>query len=335
MTFSPCRDSPRARARDEGSALEMNVHDTNETLTIFDLPRPSPPGARARRGVALVMAALSGAACTPQPAQSPSAAPAPVEPERSAWPEPPPGPESVVHAELQTSAQAVKPKGKFLLAVRFDIESGYRISWQNPGDVGKTTRVVFEVPDGFSVGPLQYPAPQRFELPGKLVSYGYEKQTAIFAEVTAPERLPEGHTYRFDVKADWLACNNECANEELSAWFELPSSALAPEPVLPPELAVYHDAVPTAFGDLPDSTLGWKGSARRPALTLEAAQVKWLDFFPGNAEQPKLLAIKAEGEQLRLEFAGASTTHPLRGVAVAEIEGKTSFFDVNVPWPTE
>ncbi len=313
----------------------MNVHDSNETLTILDLLQPGPGRSLVRGCAALLLGALATGACSPPPAQAPTGAAAPAEPQRSAWPEPPPGPESVVHAEFQTSAQAVKPKGKFLLAVRFDIASGYRISWQNPGDVGKTTRVVFEVPDGFSVGPLQYPAPRRFQLPGKLVSYGYEKQTAIFAEVTAPERLPEGHTYRFDVKADWLACDNECANEELSAWFELASSALAPEPALPPELAEYHDAVPTAFVDLPDSALDWKGSARRPALTLEAAQVKWVDFFPGNAEQPKLLAVKPEGEQLRLEFAGASATHSLRGVAVAEVGGKTSFYDVNVPWPAQ
>jgi DsbC/DsbD-like thiol-disulfide interchange protein len=319
----------------------MNVHDNNETLTIPGLPRSSLQRPRARRSLArgwaaILLGAVAGAACSPPPAQAPSAAaPTPTEPARSAWPEPPPGPESVVHAEFQTSARAVKPRGKFLLAVRFDIESGYRISWQNPGDVGKTTRVVFEVPDGFSVGPLQYPAPQRFELPGKLVSYGYEKQTAIFAEVTAPEGLPEGRTYRFDVKADWLACNAECANEELSAWFELASSALAPEPALSAELAVYHEAVPTAFVDLPESALDWNGSTKHPALTLEAAQVKWVDFFPGDGEQPKLLAIKPKGEQLRLEFASASATHPMRGVAVAEIEGKTASYDVNVPWPTD
>jgi thiol:disulfide interchange protein DsbD len=229
----------------------------------------------------------------------------------------------------------VKAKGKFLLAVRFDIEHGYRISWQNPGDVGKTTRVTFEVPEGFSVGPLQYPAPQRFELPGKLINYGYEQQTAIFAEVTAPDRLPNGQTYRFDVKADWLACENECASEELNAWFELASSALAPEPELPAELAAYHAAVPTAFADLPDSSLDWKGGLTRPTLTLKAAEVKWVDFFPGDDEQPKLLGMKPAGDELHLKFARASTSKPLRGLAVAEVEGKATFYDINVPFPTE
>jgi DsbC/DsbD-like thiol-disulfide interchange protein len=244
-------------------------------------------------------------------------------------------PESVVHAELLTSAQAIQPGGKFLLAVRFEMTSGYRISWTNPGDVGKSTRVNFEVPDGFSVGPIQFPAPTRFKLPGGLISYGYEHETAVFAEVTAPEGLPSSQTYRFDVKADWLACKEECAKEELSAWFELVSQRTAPEPRLPPELVAHYAAIPKAFLDLPTSNLDWKGSHARPALTLSAAEVKWVDFFPADLEQPKLIGIQPAGEALRLKFDGTSASTGLRGLAVGEWEGKVAFFDVNVPWPSE
>jgi DsbC/DsbD-like thiol-disulfide interchange protein len=288
---------------------------------------------RMRTGAALVLGALALVGCSPPaPPQTPEPS-APPEPQKSAWPEPP-QPESVVHAEFQTSAQAVKPKGKFLLAVRFVIESGYRISWRNPGDVGKSTQVAFQVPEGFSVGPLQFPAPQRFELPGKLVNYGYENETAIFAEVTAPEHLPEGRAYRFDVKADWLACKDDCATEELSAWFELVGSASAPEPELPGALAAHYAAIPQAFAELPNSDLDWKGGSAHPALTLKAAEVKWLDFFPGDGEQPKLIRIKPEGDELELKFS-SSSDKPMRGLAVAEVAGKTSFFDVNVPFPSE
>jgi DsbC/DsbD-like thiol-disulfide interchange protein len=314
-----------------------DLHDSSETSVIRC---PALGACRASAASGMLACGLVGllghVACSPPPAQAPVApVEAPAEPQRSAWPQEPPPPESVVHAEFQTSAQAVKPKGKFLLAVRFDIANGYRISWQNPGDVGKTTRVSFEVPEGFAVGPLQYPAPQRFELPGKLVSYGYERQTAIFAEVTAPDRVPDGRTYRFDVKADWLACKDDCASEELSAWFELASSAFAPEPQLPAELIGHHAAVPAPFTDLPDGNLDWKGGRARPALTLKAAEVKWVDFFPGDGDQPKLVAVKPAGDELRLRFASGASSRPLRGLAVAEVDGKAAFYDVTTPWPTE
>lgn len=288
------------------------------------------PALGRRRWLGSMLIALAG--CSPsEPARAPEPPSAPSPPEKSAWPEPA-TPESVVHAEFATSAQAVKPKGKFLLAVRFQIEPGYRISWQNPGDVGKSTEVAFDVPPGFSVGPLLYPAPQRFELPGKLINYGYENETAIFAEVTAPERITDGKAFRFDVKATWLACKDECATEELSAWFELVSAAHAAEPALPLELSSYYDAVPSAFGELPKSNLDWRAGSSHPALTLKAAKVKWLDFIPGDEAQPKLIHMKPAGEQLELTFANGSS-RPLRGLAVAEVEGKRSFFDVNVPWP--
>ncbi|MEO8177885.1 MAG: protein-disulfide reductase DsbD domain-containing protein, partial [Deltaproteobacteria bacterium] len=166
----------------------------------------------------LFLGALTSAACASTTARAPApAAPAPAEPERTAWPQPAEAPasgESIVHAEFATSAQAVEAGGKFLLAVRFQIPDDYRISWTNPGDVGKSTQVTFEVPEGFVLGPLQFPAPKRFNLPGKLVSYGYERETAVFAEVTAPERLSESQVLRFDVKANWLACRKECLSEE-------------------------------------------------------------------------------------------------------------------------
>lgn len=292
---------------------------------------------RSHLHTALLLGAIASVACASSTAQAPApAAPAP-EPEKSAWPEPAAAPEStddmIVHAELSSSAQAVEPGGKFLLAVRFQIPEQYRISWINPGDVGKTTRVTFEVPEGFVVGPLQFPAPQRFNLPGKLVSYGYERETAVFAEVTAPEKLAQGQVLRFDVKADWLACKDECANEELGAWFELVSQRRAPEPQLPPALSVYYDAIPRAFTELPKAKHDWKVTRGKPKLTLSAEDVKWVDFFPGDPALPRLLGVDHEGQSLHVKFAKAATSGQLRGLALGEIEGKLASFDVDVPWP--
>jgi|GEM_PF-1118228 len=288
---------------------------------------PAQIGAFALIGVCACSGALPPAAKVEAPL-------APAEPQRSAWPEPP-KPESMVQAELQTSASGLRQNGKFLLAVRFEILPEYRISWTNPGDVGERTQVTFEVPEGFSVGPVQFPAPTRFELPGGLVNYGYAEKTAVFAEVTAPAQLSQNEAYRFDVHAHWLACKDDCATEELNAWFELVATRGAPEPALPDELAAYYSAIPTAFSDLPESKQEWKGSPERPALKLTAQDIKWLDFFPSDAEHPKLLLVKPAGDVLSLKFDGSQPSKALRGLAVGELNGKTSFFDVNLPWPSE
>jgi DsbC/DsbD-like thiol-disulfide interchange protein len=287
---------------------------------------------------AFFFGALCSAGCGSSTVQAPApVAPAPPEPTRTAWPTPA-APESsgdaIVHAELETSAQAVEPGGKFLLAVRFQIPADYRISWTNPGDVGQSTHVAFEVPEGFVVGALLFPAPKRFELPGKLVSYGYERETAVFAEVTAPAKLSESQVLRFEVKADWLACKDECASEELGAWFELVSRRRAPEPQLPEDLDAYYSALPKAFDALPEASHDWKVTRGKPALTLSAPDVKWLDFFPSDPEQPKLLGVDRKGEALYVKFAQAAASGQLRGLAVGEVEGKLASFDVEVPWPS-
>jgi len=67
-------------------------------------------------------------------------------------------------------------------------------------------------------------------------------------------------------------------------------------PELPSALAPYYAAVPTSFVDLPDSNIDWKGGPKHPALTLKAPEVKWVDFFPGDVEQPKLIAMKPAGD---------------------------------------
>ena len=183
--------------------------------------------------------------------------------------------------------------------------------------------------------PLQFPAPRRFNLPGKLVSYGYDRETAVFAEVTAPESLTESQVVRFDVKADWLACKEECASEELGAWFELLAKRRAPEPQLPEALSSYYSALPTAFADLPESSHDWKVTRGKPALTLSAADVNWLDFFPSDPEQPKLLGVQHEGERLHVRFAKAAPPGQVRGLALGELEGKPVSFAVDVPWPSK
>ncbi len=282
---------------------------------------------------AAALAALAACGSPPAP-QAPEAEAPAAEPERAPWPEQA-MPESVVHAEFQTSASAIRPGGKFLLAVRFEITPEYRISWSNPGDVGKSTRVSFQVPEGFVVGPLRFPAPSRFELDGRLVNYGYQSETAVFAEVTAPARLSSSEAYRFDVRAEWLACKDDCATESLDAWFELVATPSAPAPALPEELLAHHAALPKDFTQLEAAEHAWTGSPEQPSLALTASEVKWKDFLPADAEQPKLLRMKPKDGELELKFAGRSEDKPLRGLAIGEVEGELAFFDINMPWPSE
>jgi hypothetical protein len=45
--------------------------------------------------------------------------------------------------------------------------------------------------------------------------------------------------------------------------------------------------------------------------------------------------MKPAGDVLHLKFDGTSSSKPLRGLAIGEVQGKRAHFDVIVPWPVE
>lgn len=239
-------------------------------------------------------------------------------------------PETVVYAKFQSDTQVIKPGGTFLLAVYLDIVGDYQISWTNPGDVGRATKVEFTGPPGFTIGPVQFPAPHRFERSDGAVSYGYIGETAVFAKVQAPKRLSSSKVYRFDVNADWVACKKECATEEISAWFEMVSQPNAPRPRLSRELRPHFEALPRDFATLPSAAHIWKND--QALLVEHHEQAQWVDFIPGDLDQPKLLGLKKTDKGLELRFE-QSASRAIVGLLVTENEGEMAYYDVRMERP--
>ena len=100
---------------------------------------------------------------------------------------------------------------------------------------------------------------------------------------------------------------------------------------MPEELAPIYAALPKAFDQLPAAFHEWKGTSGEPALMLGAEKVKWVDFFLADVEEWKLVKVDSSEEGLNLRFEGTAA-RPLRGLAVADIDGKHAYYDVNLPW---
>jgi DsbC/DsbD-like thiol-disulfide interchange protein len=130
-------------------------------------------------------------------------------------------PESVVQVTFEPLVNAVRPGKPFLLAAHFRIANGYRISGKKVGDVGKETVVTFTAPDGFEVGQVAFPTPERYTVAGGYVGFGYKDETAVFVEVKPPKKLKSNAVHRFDLSASWVACKRECATEHTDAFLEL------------------------------------------------------------------------------------------------------------------
>jgi len=241
-----------------------------------------------------------------------------------------PAPESVVQVSFEPLVTGVRPGRSFLLAAHFRIASGYRISWKNPGDVGKETVVTFRAPDGFEVGPVVFPAPERYTVPGGFVGFGYENETAVFVEVKAPPNLARSRVNRFDLSASWVACKKECATEHTDAFVELATtygSAAAKE--VESGLAPFQARLPKPLSAVKDAEQKWEEGRHAFVVSIPGAELR--DFIPAEKAEPAPKKVSMSGNVLRVAFqeAPGPTAKPVRGVVVASLDGKDVFFELD------
>ena len=119
------------------------------------------------------------------------------------------------HASLELVADVAEivPGETFHLGLRYELEPHWHVYWENPGASGLAPEVEWQVPEGFTGGGLEFPAPERFEL-GGLVSYAHEGSPLFIVPVEVPEDFPVGDTVTIGASVFWLLCNDVCIADD-------------------------------------------------------------------------------------------------------------------------
>jgi len=102
--------------------------------------------------------------------------------------------------------------GEVELAIHMRTNPGWHGYWLNPGDAGKPMEVAWNLPAGFSAGPLRYPVPTRLTVAG-LMNYVYERDYSVLVRL----KVPAGASGTVPIRADahWLACTDKiCVPEQ-------------------------------------------------------------------------------------------------------------------------
>ncbi|MBV8907776.1 MAG: thioredoxin family protein [Sphingomonas sp.] len=132
--------------------------------------------------------------------------------------------------EPQPVAEGPAPAGgEVELAIHMRPASGWHGYWQNPGDAGFPMEVKWQLPKGFSTGPLRYPVPTRLTVAG-LMNYVFERDYAVLVRL----KVPADATGIIPVRADarWLACTDKiCVPEQGQLALELPVGSGTPQRV--------------------------------------------------------------------------------------------------------
>ncbi len=128
-----------------------------------------------------------------------------------------------VTLDAYADRDAIVAGEKLTIAVEQTIREGWHTYWLNPGDSGDAMRLTWTMPDGFSAGDIQWPAPMRQPYP-PLMNYGYHDRATMLVDITAPASLPEGNV-TLSAKAAVLVCADICIPEDHEISVTLPVAA--------------------------------------------------------------------------------------------------------------
>jgi thiol:disulfide interchange protein DsbD len=113
-----------------------------------------------------------------------------------------------VHVELVVPAQALSRGEAADAGLHFEIDQGWHIYWKNAGDAGEPPHMKWTLPEGFTAGPLQFPAPKRLPL-GPLMDFGYENEVLFPFMLNVAKAAKPGPAL-LHAKVDWLVCQASC-----------------------------------------------------------------------------------------------------------------------------
>lgn len=91
--------------------------------------------------------------------------------------------------------------------IKMQIEDGWHTYWVNPGEGGLPLSINAKLPEGWTFGKIQYPAPIRF-FTGDLPGFGYEGEVRFALDVHPPKDF-KGELPAIKATLSWLTCNDE------------------------------------------------------------------------------------------------------------------------------
>lgn len=206
----------------------------------------------------------------------------------------------LVRPSLVADVTAVTVGKPFTVGIRLKIAPGWHTYWQFSGDAGAPVTVAWELPAGFSAGPLQWPIPHSRMDEGDLLSYVYESEVLLLTEIT-PSATPPSAPVLLKANLRWLVCEKTCIPGQGVAQLELATQG-TPEPANAELFAAYRAMLPKKVG----APFEVKWDLRPEAVVLHVIGLpKEFDaeFFPipPNAEtkpdHPKISAVAPDGSR--------------------------------------
>jgi len=209
------------------------------------------------------------------------------------------------------------PGGEVELAIQMIPTPGWHGYWQNPGDAGLPMDVKWQLPKGFSAGPLRYPVPTRLTV-ADLMNYVYERGYAVLVRLKVPTDARGLIPIR--AEAHWLACTDKiCVPEQGELSLDLPVGTGTPQRA---QFDAWRQALPQPLASAGHFAVA--GDTLRVAIPLPASvDVREPYLFPisdGPVDYEARQQFRRSGDTLIAELKR-------KGAAPAEFAGVLALED--------
>ena len=149
-----------------------------------------------------------------------------------------------VSISLIAERSALVPGQTTTVALRLVHEAHWHTYWKNPGAAGLPTTVSWELPPGFSAGPLQWPVPEITDT-GGLLTYGYGGDQLLLVDIAVPANTQPASAVTLRAKAEWLMCKESCIPGSATLALSIPVAAdAAPDTRWAARISAARSAVP-------------------------------------------------------------------------------------------
>ncbi len=246
-----------------------------------------------------------------------------------------------VQAELVAADRSVQPGQPVQLALRMQHDPHWHSFWKNAG-TGLPTRLMWELPAGWSADAIQWPTPVLVrDREGNITGHGYEGLLYLPVRLAVPAGLKPGTEVELKAQARWLMCETVCIPGKAELSLRMPVRAEPPQPDEDVRAAI-------AAMPMPGASEGWQLAATREqgGLALRVAaptDIAELHFFPADGfvsyKVPQTIGNRGARALLKLPLDDAETLPAdarLRGVlAYNDVSGTYRGVEVDLPFVAE
>ncbi len=186
---------------------------------------------------------------------------------------------------LVTPYEVAPRDGELWLGLHFRMAPHWHVYWKNSGDAGYPPAIDFTATPEVAEAELLFPAPERYELPGDLVAFGYEEEVVypVRARIAAAGK----DTLEIALTVDYVVCEVECVPYGYDLVVEQP---MGREPVPDPETAELLEAwrprLPRQMTEVPGIETDGRldlADLERPVLEVTVAGAR-----PARGARPEL-----------------------------------------------